>query len=50
MAMATVVEAMTAAASTLVSDAAVTLMAAQTAADGGPDGNNSFAAIAMRKN
>jgi hypothetical protein len=48
MAMATVVEAMTAAALTLVSDAAAMLMATQSAADGGPDSDNSFAVIAMQ--
>jgi hypothetical protein len=39
---------MTGAALTLVSDAAVTLMAAQSAADGGLDGDDGFAAIAMQ--
>jgi hypothetical protein len=33
---------------TLVSDAAAMLTAAQSAADGGPDGNNGSAAIAMQ--
>ncbi len=45
MVMATAAEATTAAASTLV---AAMLMAAQSAADGGPDGNDGFAAIAMQ--
>jgi hypothetical protein len=46
--MATVVEATTVAALTLVSDAAAMLMAAHSAADGGPDGDDGFAAIAMQ--
>ncbi len=36
------------AAVTLVSDAAAMLMAAQSAADGGPDGDDGSAAIAMQ--
>ncbi len=48
MVMATAAEATTAAASTLVSDATAMLMAAQSAADGGLDGNDGFAAIAMQ--
>ncbi len=46
--MVTAAEAMTAAASTLVSNAAATLTAAQSAADVEPDGDNGFAAIAMQ--
>ncbi len=37
-----------AAASTLVSNAAAMLTAAQSAADGGPDGNDGFAVIPMQ--
>ncbi len=36
------------AAPTLLSDAAAMLTAAQSAADGEPDGNNGFAAITMQ--
>ncbi len=42
------VEATTVEAVMLVSNAAGTLMATQSAADGGPDGDNSSAAIAMQ--
>jgi hypothetical protein len=48
MAMGTAAEATMVAAPTLVSDAAVTLTAAQSAADGGPDGDNGFAAITIQ--
>jgi hypothetical protein len=41
-------EATTVAGLTLISDAAAMLTAAQSAADGGPDGNNGSAAIAMQ--
>jgi hypothetical protein len=41
-------EATTVDAVTLVSDAAATLTAAQSAADGGKDGDDGFAAIAMQ--
>jgi hypothetical protein len=46
--MATVVEATMAVAVTLVSDAAAMLTATQSAADGGPDGDDGSAAIAMQ--
>ncbi len=49
MAMAMAAEATTAEAVTLVSDAAAPLTAALSAADGGPDGNDSSAVIAMQK-
>jgi hypothetical protein len=45
---ATAAEATTAEAVTLVPDAAATLTAAQSAADGGPDGDDGSAAIAMQ--
>jgi hypothetical protein len=45
---ATAAEATTAEAVTLVSYAAATLTAAQSAADGGPDGDDGSAAIAMQ--
>jgi hypothetical protein len=41
-------EATTAAELTLISDAAATLMVAQSAADSRPDGDDGFAAIAMQ--
>ncbi len=47
-AMATAVEAMPAEALTLVSDAAAMLTAAQSAANGRPDGDDGSAAIAMQ--
>ncbi len=48
MAMATAVEAMTVAAVTLVSDAEATLTATESAADGGPDGNDGSVAITIQ--
>jgi hypothetical protein len=48
MAMAMAAEATTAEAVTLVSDAAALPTAARSAADGGPDGDDSSAAIAMQ--